>query len=148
MKIIFLSLSLLLVGCATNSFEKRRTERLPAYNALPPEFKNLVDQGKIKIGMPEDAVYIAWGKPSEILHMEDAQGPATTWLYEGTYLQEYRYWSQPRYDYGFRGARDYNYGYSTYGRLESDYVPHDYVNAEVYFVNGLVKKWQMRPRPR
>lgn len=145
-KLLYLSLGLLLMGCSTNKLEKRRTERLSSYHALSPEFKTVVDRGEIKVGMPEDGVYIAWGKPSEILHMEDTQGASVKWLYEGTYLQEYRYWSQP--NYGFRGSRDYDYGYSTYGNLQTDYLPRDYVSAEVDFINGKVKSWRMRPRPR
>lgn len=137
MKLIFLGLSLLLVGCATtkNTFEKRRNERLPAYSALSPEFKSAVDQGQIKVGMPEDAVYIAWGAPSEILKSADAQGEKTRWLYNGSYMQEYRYWT------GSRGR-----GFPS-ERLEHDYIPRDYVSAEIVFADGVVKSWTMKPRP-
>lgn len=138
-KFIFLSLSLLLVGCATtNTFEKRRAERLPAYSALSPELKALVDKGEIKVGMPQDAVYIAWGPPAEILKSENEQGAMTRWLYYGSYLQEQRYWTGSRGGYG-RGFPS--------ERLEYDYIPRDYVSAEIVFLNGIVKSWTMRPRP-
>lgn len=136
MKFIFLSLSLLLVGCATtNTFEKRRAERLPAYNTLSPEFKAAVDHGEIKIGMPPDAVYIVWGTPVEILKSANEQGEMTRWLYYGTYMQEFRYWT------GSRG-RDV-----PSERLVFDYIPQDYVSAEVIFSGGLVRSWTMKPRP-
>lgn len=136
MKFLFLSLSLLLVGCATTStFEKRRTERLPAYNTLSPEFKTSVDQGQIKVGMSQDAVYIAWGPPSEILKSANEQGETTRWLYYGSYMQEFRYWTGSR-SRGFPSER-----------LEHDYIPRDYVSAEIVFSNGVVKSWNMRPRP-
>ena len=138
-KLIFLSLSLLLLaGCVTtkNTFEKRRNERLSAYTALSPEFKNAVDQGEIKVGMPEDAVYIAWGAPAEILRSGGAQGETTRWIYYGTYMQEYRYWTGSRYGRGFPTAQ-----------LEYDYIPRSYVSAEVVFADGVVKSWSMRPRP-
>lgn len=140
MKCLFVSLSVLLfAACSTtNTFEKRRTERYPAYTALAPEFKTLVDQGQIKVGMSEDAVYIAWGPPAEILKSETEQGAITKWLYYGTYLEEQRYWTGSRGGYG-RGFPS--------ERLEFDYIPRDYVSAEIVFSNGVVKSWTMRPRP-
>ena len=129
---------MVLSGCATNTFEKRRAERLPSYTALSFEQKSLVDSGEIKVGMPQDAVYIAWGAPAEILKSEGADGISTRWLYYGTYLQEYRYWS------GSRGG--FRRGFPT-ERLEHDYLPRDYVSAEVVFTNGMVKSWTMKPRP-
>lgn len=134
-KLIFLSLILLLVGCATNTFEKRRTERLPAYNALSPEFKTAVELGEIKVGMPQDAVYLAWGSPSEILKSGNEKGETTRWLYYGSYMQENRYWT------GSHGR-----GFPS-ERLEYDYIPRDYVSAEILFSNGVVKSWNMKPRP-
>ena len=69
---------LLLTGCAsTATVESRKKERATGYSALTPEFKSLVDTGQIRKGMTEDAVYIAWGKPAQILQQENAQGPAT-----------------------------------------------------------------------
>jgi len=136
-KLIFLSLSLfLLVGCAsTKKFEQRRAERSAAYNALSPEFKSAVDQGQIKVGMPQDAVYIAWGPPSEILKSANEQGEISRWLYYGSYMEEYRYWT------GSRGR-----GFPS-ERLTYDYIPRDYVSAEIIFSNGVVKSWTMKPRP-
>lgn len=135
-KILFLGLCLLIVGCAsTKNFETRRNERLTAYTALSPEFKSAVDQGQIKIGMPEEAVYIAWGAPAEILKSASEQGETTRWLYYGSYMQEYRYWT------GSRGR-----GFPS-ERLEHDYIPRDYVSAEIIFSNGVVKSWTMKPRP-
>ncbi|MEO6033863.1 MAG: hypothetical protein ABIQ35_01280 [Verrucomicrobiota bacterium] len=139
MKFIFLSLVLLIAGCATNNtFEKRRTERSGAYSAFSPEIKTLVDKGEIKVGMPEDAVYIAWGPPAEILKSENERGAILRWLYYGSYLQEQRYWT------GSRGG--FARGYPS-ERLEFDYIPRDYVSAEIIFANGVVKSWTMRPRP-
>lgn len=137
MKLICLALTLLLVGCATsaNRFEKRRAERISAYNALSPEFKTAVDRGEIKVGMPEDAVYIAWGPPAQILRSGNAQGEITRWLYTGSYMEEYRYWT------GSRGR-----GFPS-ERLQYDYIPRDYVSAEVVFSDGVVKSWSMKPQP-
>src|SRR4051812_48813987 len=100
---IFL-LGLLVTGCATSNVNSRKAERQLAYATLTPGQRALVDQGQIQIGMPMDAVYIAWGKPSQIIRGESPTGAATTWIYSGTTWQEQRYWN-----YRYYGGR-YGYG--------------------------------------
>ncbi|NJN05483.1 MAG: hypothetical protein HC814_02545, partial [Rhodobacteraceae bacterium] len=77
-------LMLVLSGCARNTIENRKQERYGAYSALPPETRQLVDAGQIKVGMSMDAVYIAWGKPDQVLNSETAETLFITWLYEDT----------------------------------------------------------------
>jgi hypothetical protein len=140
----FLGLAVLLAlsaGCASTrgTIQTRKQERASVYSNLSPEMRAMVDAGKIKVGMPMDAVYIAWGKPSQIVGGETTQGAETTWIYEGTQLQEYRYWSSGSY-YGRR--RGYNSP-----TLESDYFPSTYVQGEVHFQDGVVKAWRTLPVP-
>jgi len=116
-----------LVGCASSTIDSRKHERAAAYAALPAETKVLVDQGQLKVGMPEDAVYIAWGQPSEVLKNETEGGAATVWLYYGGWMEENRYW--------------------THRRLTRDYQPRTYVRAEIVFVNGVIKSWRTLPQP-
>src|ERR1041384_1970845 len=117
---------LLLAGCATKStIETRRVERFSAYDALPADQKATVDAGQIRIGMPADAVYIAWGKPNEILESEDPQqGHLVFWRSSGSWLQENRYWAYREVGHGPRGAYLERY-------LTSDYSPRDYVRSEI-----------------
>ncbi|MEY2428401.1 MAG: hypothetical protein QOJ40_1286 [Verrucomicrobiota bacterium] len=117
----------LLAGCATSTVETRRSERAASYAGLPPDSKVMVDQGRIKVGMPMDAVYIAWGPPAQVLQSESEGGAATVWLYEGGFMEENRYWSRRH--------------------LEHDYQPRTYVRAQVVFVNGRVKEWHTLPQP-
>lgn len=131
--------ALVLTGCATSTIESRKQERYAAYAALTPEFRAAVDQGRIKVGLPMDAVFIAWGKPSQALTGESSHGSTVTWLYHGTHLQEYRYWS---YRYIRYGDRCWPEPY-----LEHDYYPRSYVRAEVVFENGVVKEWRSLPAP-
>ena len=132
---------LLVAGCATRKTPAvRRQEKAAAYANLSPEFQSLVDQAQIKVGMPMDAVYIAWGKPSDIIQGESSQGRVTTWLYYGTTFEEYRYWGNRPYDY--------HYSYWASPTLERDYVPRNYVQAEVTFANGVVTSWRQLPRPQ
>jgi hypothetical protein len=125
--IFILATALLLAGCATSTIETRKRARAATYTALPPDVKSLVDNGQIKAGMSEDAVYIAWGPPAEILHNESANAAESTWLYYGGWMQETRYWS--------------------HRHLDRDYLPRTYVSAEIVFVNGQVVRWRTLPRP-
>ena len=136
--------ALILGGCATKStIELRRSERNAAYAALSPAEQQLVDQGQIKIGMPADAVYIAWGAPSEVLESEDSQtGRVTTWRYFGSWMQETRYWAY-RETTRSGGGEPFLERY-----LMSDYNPRDYVRAEIHIKDGKVIAWRTLPRPQ
>ncbi len=136
LKFIAVVILVTLTGCITSStVDTRRQEKLSAYYNLPAEEKGLVDKGQIKIGMPSDAVYIAWGPPSQVLSGETDQGATTTWLYYGTRFEEIRRWN---YYEVRRGRRSYHQPV-----LDFDYVPRSYVSAEVIFANGVVKSWRM-----
>jgi hypothetical protein len=128
--LLFLCAGLFLTGCATSTIQSRRQERATSYAALSAEFKTQVSAGQIQRGMTPDAVYIAWGQPAQILQREDPQGRVTTWLYEGGWLEETRYWP--------RGAHSIPV---------TDYQPRTYVSAEVNFLNGVVNSWRTLPKP-
>jgi hypothetical protein len=135
-----LCLTLLLAGCATKpTVETRRQERAAAYGSLSDEHRQLVDEGQIKAGMSEDAVYIAWGKPAQVLQSENDSGRATTWLYEGTTTDEYVGWRYVEVA-GPRGS------YLT-RRMDRDYSVREYVSAELVFRDGLLQSWRTLPRP-
>lgn len=136
---VLLASVLVLAGCKSSTVETRRTERQAAYQSLSPEYRSLVDQGQIKVGMPEDAVYIAWGKPAQVVSSEDKSGRTTTWLYHGSWLEENRYWS---YREVSRDGRVYLERY-----LDRDYNSRDYISAEIVFQNGAVLRWRTLPRP-
>ena len=141
---LILLLALVATGCATSTVEKRRQERSAAYTALPSEQRALVDQSRIEIGMSMDAVYIAWGKPTQIVQGQSPTGAATTtWIYHGTAWQEYRYWNSHYYGYGHG-----YHGYYSSPSLDYDYIPRSYVAAEVVFENGVVKTWRNITQPQ
>lgn len=130
-----------LAGCATSTIETRRQEKFSAYDSLPADQKAMVDSGQIRAGMSMDAVYIAWGKPSEALESEDPQqGHLTIWHYYGSVLQENRYWAYREVGRGRPGAYLERY-------LTSDYTPRDYVRSEIVFKEGMVLSWRTLPRP-
>jgi len=114
---------------------------MSSYNQLSPEEKQLVDQGQIKIGMSADAVYIAWGPPSEALQEETMQqGKTSTWRYYGTWMQETRYWA-------YRETSRHGNDLYLERYLVSDYNPRDYVRAEIVFKDGKAVSWRTLPRP-
>lgn len=128
-----------MAGCASSSVESRRRERFAAYSGLPSEFRQLVDQGQIKVGMSADAVYIAWGQPSDIIEMENDQGRVTVWIYHGQTIQEARYWTFQESWVG---------GHAFIGRYPvSDFYAVGYVRAEIEFQQGVVTRWRTLPKP-
>ena len=135
-------LALLLAGCATSTVESRRKERYTAYSELSTEQRAEVDAGQIRVGMTMDAVFIAWGKPQQVVGGETAAGAQVVWLYVGTQIQSYSYW-------GYRGFRPYRGPYGgAYGpSLYYDHLPVGYVKAEVVFEKGVVKQWRTLPAP-
>lgn len=133
--------AVLLAGCATQStVTQRRTERAASYQSLSPEFRALVDQGQIRVGMSPDAVYIAWGSPAEVIQREDAEGLQAVWLYEGGWMQETRYWAYRQVGTGNDLALE--------RYLVNDYQPRTYIRAQLTFVGGALKEWSTRAAPR
>jgi hypothetical protein len=129
--------SLLLTGCATSTVEKRKQERYGAYSALSEEFRSAVDQTQIKVGMPMDAVYIAWGKPAQVVYQTSAQSTLVFWLYLSYQLHAVHYWNYYGY-YGYCWGPPY---------LATGYYSSRHLSAEVAFENGLVKQWRTFPTP-
>lgn len=128
-------------GCATPStVASRQQERAAAYAALPAEIRAIVDEGRLKVGMSEDAVYIAWGKPAQKLQSGDASGEQVLWLYQGTTSDTYLNW---RYQTMLRPD-----GSTFLDRtLDRNLDVREYVSAELTFQNGLLKSWRTLPRP-
>ena len=130
----------LLGGCRSSSIESRKQERSTAFAGLPPEVQADVDAGRIRVGMNMDAVYMAWGQPAQILEGETGQtGHVTTWLYEGGWMQEQRYWAYRSVGSG-KNAHAERY-------LDREYYPRAYIRAEITFVEGAVTQWRTLPRP-
>jgi hypothetical protein len=132
--------AVVLTGCATSTIASRRQERVAAYASLTPEQRRMVDQGQIRAGMPQDAVYIAWGPPSEILESESGdRGHEVTWIYHGQWMEETRYWTYREITQDGAPFLERH--------LESDYMARHYIRAEISFSGGVVTRWRTLPRP-
>jgi hypothetical protein len=141
------SLALLvgILGCASaptdpRQIAKRRVERASTYQALTPEQRSLVDRGQVQVGMPEDAVFIAWGKPAQVLRRGDATGEETTWLYSRSTTDQFVNWNYIE----VRG-RDGNRYLDRV--VTTEYAFQDYVSARLTFRGGVLTQWETLPSP-
>ncbi len=149
---------LLLGGCTTT--ESRIAERPEAFHHLSPSDQTLVTEGRIREGLSQDAVYIAWGPPSERAPGRNRGRIVETWIYYATAAGDYGgpfYYGQP-YGYGvgfgFYGGRRGRLRHSFY--YDPFYDPFFYNHANIVryperivsFQNGHVIAFQFLPSPR
>ncbi len=74
---------LLVQGCSTTG--SRAGERSAAIGSLPPAGRQLALHGDIQKGFSKDAVYVAWGAPSEKTVHPTPSGPQECWTYVRTF---------------------------------------------------------------
>ena len=147
---------LFLTGCAT--IDSRISEHQDMFQRLSPADQALVREGKIRNGMSQDGVYLAWGGPDQKATGQVHGHPAETWVYEGTSHYPYPYGWGPGYYGGFYGfgfvghghGRFYRSGYdSFYEPFFYNYRPSvNYPERTVSFQNGRVVAYQMLYPPR
>lgn len=156
------SVSFFLAGCTT--IETRIAERQEAFRSMSPNDQALVQQGKIREGMSQDAVYIAWGPPSQRVPGRYRGSNVDTWVYDATAAGDYPgpfYYGYP-YGYGI-GAGYFGYGGGFRHRFHRGglfydpfFDPYFYSHANIVrypertvsFQNGRVIGWQFLPAPR
>jgi hypothetical protein len=96
--------ALVLSGCST--IGSRIESNRASFDQLSPQDRALVSQGKIKGGMSQEAVYIAWGQPQQKA-TGVVRGVATeTWVYTVSTAA-----------YGPYGYGGLGYGYGFSGRV-------------------------------
>ena len=121
-----------LTGCQSSNLARRKAERIEAYHSLDAESRASVDRGEVRAGMDTNAVFIVWGKPTEVRTVVGSTDADVAWDYYKPFTREHPRWV-PRYD------RD---GY--YRTL--DYQPvmtsHSYLARMVVFKGGRVVRWQ------
>jgi hypothetical protein len=149
---------LLLASCSTT--QTRISERPEVFNALSPTDQALVQQGRIREGMSQDAVYIAWGAPNQ-RGPGRFRGRATeTWIYFNTAAGDYY---PPPFAYGIGGYGRLRGGFGPRGRFGGYYSYYDpfhdpwfyrrtsviaYPERAVSFQNGRVISFLFLPEPR
>lgn len=129
----------MLVTSCVPSTPQTRIQREPAkFEALPAKHRSLVENGQISRGMPPDAVYLAWGRPSRVFQGSKDGKLTERWDYAG---------SRPVYTTSFYGSYGryhdpyHRHGYYGFGMgPEVAYIP--YRIASVWFIDGRVDGWE------
>jgi outer membrane protein assembly factor BamE (lipoprotein component of BamABCDE complex) len=100
-----------LTSCST--VESRISDHPEIFQSLSPSDQALVSQGKIRSGMSQNAVWVAWGSPSQ-KSVGDMRGrPTETWIYVQTTTAPYGSAYYPYYGYGY----PYGFGYGGFGAV-------------------------------
>ena len=149
-----------LTGCSTT--ESRISEHPDLFQTLSPKDQSLVSRGQIRVGMSENAVWLAWGSPNQKA-VGAMRGHATeTWIYftttTGPYGYGYGYGYGPGYGpfyrpfgYGFagvvrthRGRRFVFFGDPFYDPFFYSYIPPtiSYPYKTATFSDGRVVSFQ------
>ncbi|MFL6529613.1 MAG: hypothetical protein ACJ8HQ_10135 [Chthoniobacterales bacterium] len=156
------SLTLFVASCTT--VETRIAEKQESFRRMSPTDQTLVQQGKIREGMNQDAVYIAWGPPSQRIPGRYRGHLVETWVYDATAAGDYPgpfYYGGP-YGYGLGyGYWGYGGGYRHHFRhggylYDPFYDPYFYSHANIVrypdrtvsFDRGRAIGWQFLPAPR
>ena len=93
------SLTALLTSCTT--IDTRIAEKQESFRSMSPTDQALVQQGKIREGMNQDAVYIAWGPPSQHIPGRYRGRIVETWIYDATAAGDYPGPFYYGYPYGY-----------------------------------------------
>jgi hypothetical protein len=102
--------ALVFTGCATP--EQRITDHPEIFQTLSPRDQELVKAGKIREGMSQNAVYLAWGAPDQKATGVARGHQVETWIYN-----EYTYANAPYpYPYGPYGYGGYFGGGAVFHR--------------------------------
>jgi hypothetical protein len=113
--------ALVLTGCST--VESRISDHPEVFQSISPSDQALVSQGQIRVGMPRDAVWLAWGSPEQKT-LGAMRGQSTeTWIYI-TY-RSYPY----AYPYGPYG---HFYGGVGFGFVSAHRIHHHHHRAFVF----------------
>ena len=92
----FATTAFILSSCSTVS--SRIEADRPAFDALSPQDRALVTEGKIRGGMSPQAVYLAWGGPRQKTTGMVHDQATETWVYTATsaaygpYVRRWRVW--------------------------------------------------------
>ena len=96
----FSASALIFSGCSTT--ETRISDHPDIFQTLSPRDQELVKAGKIREGMSEGAVWIAWGSPDQKATGVARGKPVETWIYNDYYYANSPY-PYPYGPYGYGG---------------------------------------------
>lgn len=128
-------LTFFLCNC-TSTIESRIQEHPTMYSALTGQEKKAVSNGLILRGMSQDAVYLAWGRPSGIKEGNSNGAPMEKWRYSSLMpIMSQRFLYNDYHSY-----HHYEHCSPFYHSTNVGYIP--YTSAIVEFENNKVKSWE------
>jgi hypothetical protein len=124
-------------GCQGTSPAARRAANPAAYAVLPAEWRPLVNAGKICEGMDTNAVFFAWGPPSEVQSGTLNGGSWATWSYTERGVREIGYWEWEQSTSTRPGGMEYRRAFE----------PISFLGTSVVFEGGKVVRWRRHSTP-
>ena len=103
--------AIFLTSCTTP--QDRISQHPEIYQSLSPKHQQLVPHGQIRSGMPQTAVWLAWGDPDQKVQGEMRGRATETWVYTNTEEVPGYAWG-PGWGYG-PGYGPYYGGYPYFG---------------------------------
>ena len=120
-------------GCHSTGVAQRKAQQMENYRALPVETQKRVERGEIENGMDTNAVFIAWGKPTDSFTLEvPGGGERLIWNYEARWAYDFKRVTPEVSTYRFAQNRT----------VEILHVPIVYVKQSVTFAGGRVVQWK------
>jgi hypothetical protein len=134
--------ALLFCSCVPNTPEQRIVKNIAVYTSLPAKHQELVKRGELARGMSPEAVFIAWGKPTE--RYQGLNGGESTERWDYTRNRPV-YTNQVGFGFGqgFGFGRGCGYGggfNSLFISPEVTYIPQR--SASVLFKKNKVDAWE------
>lgn len=135
------------MGCRSSAVAQRKTQHRDAYQSLDATTRSLVDKGKIRNDMDTNAVFIAWGQPTDAFAIDlPGGGRRTIWNYEEKWAYEFR--QSAAFDSGAvtptRSGAERVEGGRQFRRW---HVPITYVAKSETFADGRVIEWKKYDPP-
>ena len=124
-------LALLFTACST--VQSRIKQHPDTFQALSAADRDLVSHGKIRAGLPKDAVYIAWGRADAVTHSMNRGRRTEVWNY-------FAYEQQPVFGFGAYPVC-VNGGYAFIPGCQSGFVSYPYPWKQAVFQNERVIAW-------
>ena len=126
-----------LAGCRSSGIAQRKAQSPESYQLLDQTTRGLVDKGKIQNGMDTNAVWLAWGRPTDAFSIDIPGGKRLIWNYEEKWVCE----TTRRVSRGTDGN-----GFPVYA-IEHLRMPVTYVARSATFADGKVVQWKKYDPP-
>ena len=139
MRIPALLIIFALAGCST--VESRIKERPEVFNNLPEKQKTLVTQGEVTEGMRPDAVYLAWGRPDQVISGSERKQPIEEWIYEANRTEVVSSYRPVPIFYGRHGRFYVGWDYV----FDPVIISQPYPYKSIRFENGRAVAWRRTP---